>query len=146
VNQPRTEAPRAGVAVLLRRGRLLEAATLTWNVAGIVILAVAALRAHSVALVGFGLDSLIEIGASTVVLWELSGAAQQRQRRALHLIAAAFLALAGYLTVQTVVVFTTATAPSTASWASHGPGRPRSPCSPWPPVKPAPGADCATLS
>jgi divalent metal cation (Fe/Co/Zn/Cd) transporter len=100
--------PAAGATqsvVLLRRGRLLEAATLAWNVVGIVILAIAALGARSVALAGFGLDSLIEIGASTVVLWELSGAGQQRQRRALRLIAAAFLALAGYLLIQTVAVF-----------------------------------------
>jgi divalent metal cation (Fe/Co/Zn/Cd) transporter len=89
---------------LLRRGRGLEAATLAWNVVGIVILAIAALHAHSVALAGFGLDSLIEIGASTVVLWELSGTSAQRQRRALRLIAAAFLALATYLTIQTVIV------------------------------------------
>ena len=94
-------------ARLLRRGRLLEAATLAWNVLGIVVLAVAAVRAHSVALAGFGLDSLIEIGASTVVLWELSGTGEARQRRALRLIAAAFIALAGYLLVQTGVVFAT---------------------------------------
>jgi divalent metal cation (Fe/Co/Zn/Cd) transporter len=94
-------------AMLLRRGRLLEAATLAWNVIGIVVLALAALRAHSVALAGFGLDSLIEIGASTVVLWELSGTGEERRRRALHLIAAAFLVLAAYLTVQTIVVFAT---------------------------------------
>lgn len=90
---------------LLRRGRWLEGATLAWNVVGIVVLALAALRAHSVALAGFGLDSLIEIGASAVVLWELSGTGEQRQRRALRLIAAAFLALATYLTVQTIIVF-----------------------------------------
>ena len=89
---------------MLRRGRLLELATLAWNVVGIVILAIAALRAHSVALAGFGLDSLIEIGASTVVLWELSGTGQDRQRRALRLIAIAFLALAAYLTIQTIIV------------------------------------------
>jgi hypothetical protein len=47
-------------ARLLRRGRLLEAATLGWNVVGIVVLAIAALRAHSVALAGCGLDSLIK--------------------------------------------------------------------------------------
>ncbi len=92
-------------ARLLRDGRLLEAATLGWNVIGITVLAIAALRAHSVALIGFGLDSLIEVGASTVVLWELSGAGEVRQRRALRLIAAAFLALATYLILQTVVVF-----------------------------------------
>jgi divalent metal cation (Fe/Co/Zn/Cd) transporter len=94
-------------ATLLRRGRLLEVATLAWNVVGIVILAIAALHAHSVALAGFGLDSMIEIGASTVVLWELSGTGQQRQRRALRLIAGAFLALAAYLTVLTIIVFAT---------------------------------------
>jgi divalent metal cation (Fe/Co/Zn/Cd) transporter len=92
---------------LLRRGRLLEAATLGWNVAGIVVLAVAAINARSVALAGFGLDSLIEIGASTVVLWELSGTGEARQRKALRLIAAAFLALAGYLLAQTGVVLAT---------------------------------------
>ena len=91
-------------ATLLRRGRLLEAATLAWNVLGLAVLAVAAVRAQSVALAGFGLDSLIEIGASTVVLWELSGTGEARQRRALRLIAAAFIALAGYLLVQTAVV------------------------------------------
>ncbi len=93
--------------MLLRRGRLLEAATLTWNVVGIVVLAIAAIRAHSVALAGFGLDSLIEIGASTVVLWELAGTGEERQRRALRLIAAAFLALAAYLTAQTIIVVAT---------------------------------------
>jgi divalent metal cation (Fe/Co/Zn/Cd) transporter len=103
----RVPVDTAYAALLLRRGRLLEAATLSWNIIGIVILAIAALRAHSVALAGFGLDSLIEIGASTVVLWELSGAGEERQRRALRLIAAAFLALATYLTFQTIIVFDT---------------------------------------
>ena len=86
--------------MLLRRGRILEVVTLGWNVVGIVVLAIAAITARSVALAGFGLDSLIEIGASTVVLWELSGAGQDRQRRALRLIAGAFVVLALYLTAQ----------------------------------------------
>ena len=90
--------------MLLRRGRALEVITLGWNVAGIVVLAVAALGARSVALAGFGLDSLIEIGASTVVLWELSGTGEDRQRRALRLIGVAFAALAAYLAVQSSVV------------------------------------------
>ena len=96
--------PASRVAVLLRRGRALEVITLGWNVAGIVVLAVAALGARSVALAGFGLDSLIEIGASTVVLWELSGTGEDRQRRALRLIGVAFAALAAYLAVQSTVV------------------------------------------
>jgi divalent metal cation (Fe/Co/Zn/Cd) transporter len=94
-------------ARLLRRGLALEYATLTWNVAGIVVLAVAALGARSVALAGFGLDSLIEIGASVVVIWELSGSGEDRQRRALRLIGAGFAGLAGYLLIQSTVVLVT---------------------------------------
>jgi Transposase, Mutator family len=60
--------------VLLRRGFVLEYVTLAWNVAGIVVLAIAAILARSVALAGFGLDSLIEIGASTVGLTGLPDA------------------------------------------------------------------------
>jgi divalent metal cation (Fe/Co/Zn/Cd) transporter len=90
--------------VLLRRGFALEYATLAWNVAGIVVLAIAAVMARSVALAGFGLDSLIEIGASTVVIWELSGTTGERQRRGLRLIGCAFAALAIYLVVQSTVV------------------------------------------
>lgn len=89
---------------LLRRGFALEYATLGWNVAGIVVLAIAAISARSVALAGFGLDSLIEIGASTVVIWELSGTGQRRQRQALRLIGYAFAALAVYLLVQSTLV------------------------------------------
>jgi len=55
-----------GRRVLVRRGFALEYLTLGWNVAGIVVLGLAAFAARSVALAGFGLDSLIEIGASTV--------------------------------------------------------------------------------
>ena len=91
-------------AALIRRGRLLELATLCWNVIGVVILTIAAIRASSVALAGFGFDSLIEIAASTVVLWELAGTGEQRRRRGLQLIGAAFVFLAGYLIVQTAVV------------------------------------------
>lgn len=90
---------------LLRRGVNLERVTLAWNVVGIVVLAVAAVAARSVALAGFGLDSLVEIGASTVVLWELSGTGgEDRQRRALRLIGIAFVVLSLYIAVQSVVV------------------------------------------
>jgi divalent metal cation (Fe/Co/Zn/Cd) transporter len=88
---------------LLRRGRRLEATTLGWNVIGIVALAIATAQAHSVALLGFGLDTVIEIGASTVVLWELADTAHDRQRRALRLIGWAFVALAAYLAAQSTV-------------------------------------------
>ncbi|HET7012689.1 MAG TPA: cation transporter [Streptosporangiaceae bacterium] len=90
-------------AVLLRRGFALEYATLAWNVAGIVVLAIAAISARSVALAGFGLDSLIEIGASAVVIWELAGTGEEHQRRGLRLIGYAFAALAVYLLVQSTL-------------------------------------------
>ncbi|MFE9428660.1 cation transporter [Kitasatospora sp. NPDC006697] len=103
---PAAAAP-ADTTRLLRRGFALERATLAWNVVGIVVLAVAALSAKSVALAGFGLDSLIEIGASTVVIWELSGTGEERQRRALRLIGGAFAALALYLLAQSSYVLAT---------------------------------------
>lgn len=98
----RTDAER-----LLRRGFILEWITLGWNVVGVVVLAIAAVRARSVALAGFGLDSLVEIAASTVVLWELSGTGESRQRRALRLIGVAFVVLALYITVQSVILLAT---------------------------------------
>lgn len=91
-------------AQLLRRGLRLEAVTLAWNVVGVVVLAVAAIAARSVALAGFGIDSLIEIGASTVVVWELSGSGEERQRRAMSIIGAAFCCLALYLAVESTLV------------------------------------------
>ena len=89
---------------LLRRGRELEAITLGWNVVGVVVLTFAAIAARSVALAGFGIDSLIEIGASTVVLWELADVAQHRQRRAMRLIGYSFIGLSVYLALQSTVV------------------------------------------
>jgi divalent metal cation (Fe/Co/Zn/Cd) transporter len=101
------ELSRASGARLLRRGRLLEWVTLSWNVVAVVVLAVLAVIASSVALAGFGLDSVIEVGASAVVLWELSGSGARRQRLALRLIGAAFIALAAYLLVQSTVALAT---------------------------------------
>jgi hypothetical protein len=54
---------------LLRRGLRLEYATLAWNVVGSVVLLVAAAAVGSLALAGFGVDSVIEIVASAVVVW-----------------------------------------------------------------------------
>ena len=86
---------------LLRRGLGLEYATLAWNVVGVGVVAVAAIASRSVALAGFGLDSLIEIFASLVVVWELTGSGTPaRQHTALRLIGAAFFALAVYITIQ----------------------------------------------
>lgn len=78
--------------------------TLAWNVVGMIVLAIAAIAARSVALTGFGVDSVIEIGASTVVLWELSDVAQARQDSAMRMIGFSFILLSVYLAVQSTIV------------------------------------------
>jgi divalent metal cation (Fe/Co/Zn/Cd) transporter len=89
-------------SALLVRGLRLEYATLAWNVVGAVVVVAAAVEAGSVALAGFGLDSAIEIFASLVVIWQLTGVDQGRERQALRLIGVAFFILAIYVLVQAV--------------------------------------------
>ena len=102
-------------AGLLKRGLLLEYITLGWNVVGVFVLAVAALQAHSVALAGFGLDSLIEIGASTVVVWQLTDTGGTRERKAMRMIGTAFIALAVYIAVQALYTVISGGRPLTSS-------------------------------
>jgi divalent metal cation (Fe/Co/Zn/Cd) transporter len=104
--------PPATADTLLRRGLALEYATLSWNVVGTVVVIAAALSAGSVALAGFGLDSVIEIGASTVVIWQLRDTAAEHERRALRLIAVAFIALAIYVAAQAAYTLITASHPN----------------------------------
>ena len=99
---------------LLRRGLYLEYATLGWNVVGVVIVVAAAFAARSVALAGFGLDSLIEIFASVIVVWQLTGVNQHRERRALRLIGGAFFALAAYILGQEAFTFISGIRPTTS--------------------------------
>jgi divalent metal cation (Fe/Co/Zn/Cd) transporter len=99
-----TEAP-SRAEDLRRRGLRLEYATLGWNVVGSVLVLIAAVTARSVALAGFGLDSLIEILASLVVVWQLQELnALERERRALRIIGIAFLLLATYIAAQSIYV------------------------------------------
>jgi divalent metal cation (Fe/Co/Zn/Cd) transporter len=109
----RTPGEAAAVrARLLQRGLWLEYVTLGWNVVGVVVLALAALAAHSVALAGFGLDSLIEILASTVVVWQLTDTVGDREHMAMRIIGAAFLALAIYIAAQATYVLVTGGPPA----------------------------------
>jgi divalent metal cation (Fe/Co/Zn/Cd) transporter len=99
-------------ASLIRRGLLLEYLTLCWNVVGVVIVVAAAYKARSVALAGFGLDSLIEIFASVIVVWQLLGVNQHREQLALRLIGTAFFALALYILAQITVILLTRSHPA----------------------------------
>lgn len=90
---------------LRRRGLRLEYATLGWNVVGSALVLSAAVTARSVALAGFGLDSVIEIVASLVVVWQLQEMQLvERERRALRIIGSAFLLLAAYIAGQSAYV------------------------------------------
>jgi divalent metal cation (Fe/Co/Zn/Cd) transporter len=86
-------------AALIRRGLQLEYATLMWNVVGTAVLVFSARAADSIALGGFALDSAIEIFASLVVVWQLTGAHGARERRAMFLIGIAFLAVGAYVLI-----------------------------------------------
>lgn len=87
--------------VLRRRIRVLTAVTITYNVMEAVIALSAGLVASSVALVGFGLDSVIEVFSASVVAWQFAGQdPQRREGLALGLISHSFFALALYVMVE----------------------------------------------
>ncbi|MEV5303146.1 cation transporter [Amycolatopsis methanolica] len=99
----RTPALTGRRAVLSRRVRLLVAATITYNVVEAVVAISAGTVASSTALIGFGLDSVIEVASAAAVAWQFSGAdPEARERTALKVIAASFFALAAYVTVESV--------------------------------------------
>jgi len=85
---------------LLNRGLAFEYITLGWNIAGCIILAWAAYTAGSVALWGFGIDSVIEIFASIIVVWQLKAIHKNNEKKALRWIGIAFVLLALYLIIQ----------------------------------------------
>ncbi|MEU3627618.1 cobalt transporter [Amycolatopsis coloradensis] len=90
-------------AVLSRRVRLLVAATITYNVVEAVVAISAGTIASSTALIGFGLDSVIEVASATAVAWQFSGKdPAARERTALKVIAVSFFALAAYVAVESV--------------------------------------------
>ena len=76
---------------------------MAWMTAEAAVAIVSGILASSIALIGFGLDSVIEFFAAAVVVWQLRGTvSEERETRALRLIAGTFLALAVYLTVESV--------------------------------------------
>lgn len=88
-------------AVLHRRVRFLLAATITYNLSEGAIAITAGTMANSTALVGFGLDSLIEVTSAVAVAWQFSARdLEARERVALRIIAASFFALAAYVSVE----------------------------------------------
>jgi divalent metal cation (Fe/Co/Zn/Cd) transporter len=90
-------------ALLSRRVRLLVGATITYNVIEAIIALSAGTVASSTALIGFGLDSVIEVASAAAVAWQFSGKdPEARERTALKVIAVSFFALAAYVAVESV--------------------------------------------
>ncbi len=91
----------------VQRARLLNRVSLAWNALEAVVALVAGVAAGSVSLVGFGLDSVVEVSASAALAWRLSregagGCTQTDDRRATRLVAVSFAALGGYVAVEAV--------------------------------------------
>ncbi|MDN3268120.1 cation transporter [Streptomyces sp. MA15] len=95
---------------LTRRIRLLVAATIAYNVIEAVVAITAGTLASSTALIGFGLDSVIEVSSATAVAWQFSAGdpavREAREQRTLRIIAVSFFALAAYVTVDAVRALT----------------------------------------
>ena len=92
------------LARLARRIRLLVAATITYNVVEAVVALTEGTRASSSALIGFGLDSVIEVSSAAAVAWQFSAKdPETREKAALRFIAYSFFALAAYVTVDAML-------------------------------------------
>jgi divalent metal cation (Fe/Co/Zn/Cd) transporter len=93
-----TALPPSRRALLNRRSRWLAYATAGYNLAEGLVAVAAGVAASSTALVGFGLDSFVEVSSALVVLWQFrSRLPESRERQALKLIAVSFFALAGWV-------------------------------------------------
>lgn len=84
-----------------RRAQLLAAASVSYNVIESIIAIAAGLVAGSVALVGFGLDAVIEVSSGLIILWQFRHRLpESREQQALRMMAVAFFALAAYVTFE----------------------------------------------
>ena len=99
-----TSPPANRVAVLTKRIRFIVAFTIVYNLLEAVVSLWAGQDASSSALIGFGLDSTIEVTSALAVAWQFSRPEPQRyEKLTLKIIAVAFFALAGYVTVESLL-------------------------------------------
>lgn len=94
--------PDGELARLRRRGFWLEYASMAWMVAEAGVAITAGVIASSIALTGFGLDSVIELFSAGIVVWQLRGDAEDRETRAVRLVGVTFFALAAYLVAESI--------------------------------------------
>jgi len=94
--------PEADLNQLRRRGVWLEAVSMVWTLAVAVAAIAAGIVASSIALIGLGLDSAIELLAAAIVVWQLRSGRDTGESRAAGLIAMTFLAGAAYLVAESI--------------------------------------------
>ncbi|MGB1656986.1 MAG: cation diffusion facilitator family transporter [Longimicrobiales bacterium] len=96
-----------------RRGRRLEYLTLAWNSVEAVVSIMAGVAAGSTALIGFGMDAVVESASGGILLWRLQdGGSSTRERRALQLVGVTFLVLASWVGVEAIRSLVAREAPS----------------------------------
>ncbi|WP_067901175.1 cation transporter [Nocardia vaccinii] len=89
--------------LLVRRIRWFVAATISYNVIEAIIALTEGSRASSIALIGFGLDSVIEVSSAAAVAWQFAGCdPEKREKIALRIIAFSFFALALYVSIDAI--------------------------------------------
>lgn len=95
---------------LARRIRLLVTATITYNVVEAIVAITAGTLASSTALIGFGLDSVIEVSSAAAVAWQFSArdhaVREAREKTTLRIIAFSFFILAAYVTLDAIRALT----------------------------------------
>jgi divalent metal cation (Fe/Co/Zn/Cd) transporter len=91
-----------GNARLHRRALLLAYLSMSWMVIEAGVAVTAGILAASIALVGFGLDSVIEFFSALIVVWQLHGQGEERETRAVQLIGVTYFALAAYLAIDSI--------------------------------------------
>jgi divalent metal cation (Fe/Co/Zn/Cd) transporter len=111
---PTTLTPQSR-ARLGRRAQLLAGASVTYNVLEAVVAISAGVVAGSVALVGFGLDSVVEVSSGLVILWQFHHRLpESRERQALRLIGVCFLVLAAYVSMESLRTLVDGAEPDTS--------------------------------
>lgn len=101
---------------LARRARLLASASVTYNAVEAVVAVAAGLVAGSVALVGFGLDSCIEVSSGLIILWQFGHRLPEtRERVALRAMSVAFALLAVYVSAESVRALVGGAEPETSA-------------------------------
>jgi divalent metal cation (Fe/Co/Zn/Cd) transporter len=90
-------------------------ATIAWNVVEAIVAIAAGTAAGSIALVGFGLDSTVEVLSALVIVWQFHGLAEDRERLALKLISVSFFALAAYVGIRAFIDLTARSEPDSST-------------------------------